>query len=217
MSAGSYNEARHDWESISRYVKEFQRANNLTPDGYAGPLTMAKLEQVVAKRSRISKVHPLPLLPDGRRPVATNLYRRGHWGWDYFYRYQSGDVIASDDHRIIAGGLMRWWYPADAVAVAAADGVVHVAESMSTGHWVWIRHDDGYATGYFHGTSCLVNPNDIVTQGTPVIPIGHDTRSTTWDKVHLHFEVRKPTGSQDPRHWERVDPKVWLAGAGYSS
>lgn len=215
MSAGSYNSKRHTWESISAYVREFQRANGLEADGYAGPLTEAKLAELEATRSHIAKSWPLPLLADGRRPIATNLYKPGHWGWDLFYRYMSGDSPPDDDHVIVEGGLPRWWYPEGTTAIACADGVVVVAEEMVTGHWVWLRHDDGYATGYFHGRDLLVGVGEVVERGRPLLHCGWDTRESTWDKVHLHWEVRRPNASDDPRVWEHVDPAHWLKGATY--
>ncbi len=76
-------------------------------------------------------------------------------------------------------------------AVAAADGVVIVAEHQDRGgygKYVIIDHGSGIATLYAHASSVLVTAGQKVTKGTPVIRIGTSGTSTGY---HLHFEVRK--------------------------
>ena len=66
-------------------------------------------------------------------------------------------------------------------AVAAADGVVIVAEHQDRGgygKYVIIDHGSGIATLYAHASSVLVTAGQKVTKGTPVIRIGTTGTST---------------------------------------
>ena len=66
-------------------------------------------------------------------------------------------------------------------AVAAADGVVIVAEHQDRGgygKYVIIDHGSGIATLYAHASSVLVTAGQKVTKGTPVIRIGTTGAST---------------------------------------
>lgn len=169
-------------------------------------------------RPTISKVFPLPVLPDLRRPHITsgfhgrNPTRPNHNGCDLFYRWMEtldppqklGDGGAARDPKT---GGPRWFIPAGLNAIAAAPGVVTAAGTTKTGHHVWIQHADGFRTGYFHLRDARVGVGQVVTTGTKLGEVGDNPIDR--DAEHLHFEV-SPTGRYEP-----LDPEDWLVGATY--
>ena len=78
--------------------------------------------------------------------------------------------------------------PMGAIFIAANDGVVLKAEyNNAYGNMVIIDHGGGINTLYAHGSEILVQPGEVVTQGTPVLKVGSTGYSTG---PHAHFEVR---------------------------
>lgn len=166
----------------------------------------------------ISKVYPLPVLPDLRRPYITS---SGHWrnpsrpkhdGCDLFYRWHAadgpvkmGDGGATRDPRI--PGQPRWFIPAGMCAIAAAAGVVTAAGPTPTGHHVWIGHTDGHRTGYFHLRDTRVTVGQTLAIGAQLGEVGDNPLDR--DAEHLHFEV-SPSDRYHP-----LDPEIWLIGATY--
>ncbi len=82
--------------------------------------------------------------------------------------------------------------------VAAADGVVAVAESSTVGYGnhVIIAHSGGLLTLYGHLEAMLVKPGDVVKAGQPIGLLGSTGNSTG---PHCHFEVRVNGTPVDPR------------------
>ncbi len=78
--------------------------------------------------------------------------------------------------------------PEGADFVAMADGIVITsATNTAYGNMVLISHGNGVVTLYAHGSKRLVNTNDIVKRGDPVLKVGSTGFSTG---PHAHFEVR---------------------------
>lgn len=73
--------------------------------------------------------------------------------------------------------------------LAHSDGVVlYAGDGDGYGNAVWVKHSDGYVTGYGHLESLAVKTGQSVSKGTVLGIIGTSGHSTG---VHLHFEVRK--------------------------
>lgn len=87
---------------------------------------------------------------------------------------------------------------------AVASGIVErrVEGHKYYGHFVEIRHADGYHTLYAHNQSILVHKGDMIKKGQPIALLGSSGRSTG---PHVHFEVIK-----DGR---RINPEPFLLGA----
>jgi murein DD-endopeptidase MepM/ murein hydrolase activator NlpD len=66
------------------------------------------------------------------------------------------------------------------------------------GNLVTVRHADGTVTAYGHMRVVTVAPGDAVGAGQLIAEVGSEGRSTG---PHLHFEVRTPEGTRDPRPW----------------
>lgn len=78
--------------------------------------------------------------------------------------------------------------PTGANFIAMADGTVEQAYyNTAYGNMVLINHGNSVQTLYAHGSEILVNKNDKVKQGTPVLKVGSTGYSTG---PHAHFEVR---------------------------
>jgi murein DD-endopeptidase MepM/ murein hydrolase activator NlpD len=73
--------------------------------------------------------------------------------------------------------------------LASAPGVVTVSLDThdARGKVVYIKHDGGYETRYFHLDSQLVHKNDIVHQGQQIGIVGKSGLPKPWP--HLHFEI----------------------------
>ena len=219
MGANEYNQGKLDSGELSitdvtKMVESWQRLNPpLAVDGYAGPNTIASLNQ----EPEIVKIWPLLSLPDGRVPVITSGFysengsRPEHDGVDMFFKWLDKDpsVKIGNCGAIMRNGQRRWWYPDDYVAVAAANGVVSRASNTGSGFRCWIDHADGDRTGYFHGASLLVKEGDKVEAGDPVIVVGCNPKN--YNAKHLHFEV-SPVDRYAPKN-----PRVWLKDASYRS
>jgi len=194
---------------LAKLVAFWQRHHDLAVDGYAGPNTIDTLNDGL----QIAKVWPLLKLDDGRPPHITSGFktengsRPTHDGVDMFYPWEDSDpaVKVGDGGAVKRNGKRRWWYPDGAVAVAAADGEVMIAGDTRTGWRCWIDHWNGERTGYFHGAKLLVQKNQVVKAGQPVIVVGHNPNGH--DAKHLHFEV-SPVDKYAP-----MNPRNWLADA----
>tara|TARA_R100001244_G_scaffold132394_1_gene108858 strand:- start:7752 stop:8423 length:672 start_codon:yes stop_codon:yes gene_type:complete len=218
MSADKYNREKLvagqiSIRNVTRLVEYWQRGHELAVDGYAGPNTI----ESISKGCELRKVWPLPLLADGRQPVITsgfytvNPSRSTHKGIDLFYPWFDTDpaVAVGNGGAIKRNQKRRWWYPNEAVAIAAADGVVSDAGNTKTGWRVWVSHEDGHRTGYFHGQRLLVNPGERVLAGQAVMVVG--SNPSGWNAKHLHFEV-SPIGRYAP-----MNPQKWLESATHTT
>lgn len=82
--------------------------------------------------------------------------------------------------------------PAGTPILAAADGVVTIANSAnprhSYGYYVKLQHEDGYETLYAHCSALCVTAGQEVQQGEVIGFVGSTGDSTG---NHLHFEVRE--------------------------
>lgn len=217
MSADSYNQGKLDSgelsiSNVTEMVNAWQRLHPpLAVDGYAGPNTIASLNE----GTQLRKIWPLLSLTDGRVPVITSGFytengsRPTHKGVDMFFKWldKDPDVKVGNCGAIKRNGKRRWWYPDGYVAVAAAAGTVSTAGDTKTGWRCWVDHSDGNRTGYFHGASLLVQAGQEVQAGDPVIVVGCNPNN--YNAKHLHFEV-SPVGSYQPKN-----PRVWLEGAAH--
>lgn len=104
-------------------------------------------------------------------------------------------------------GARRYVVPPGTRAVAVRAGVVRRQQygATATGQRLWIHHEDGYRTGYFHLAELLVQPGERVREGQPIGVVGHNPQAT--DPLHLHLEV-SPIEAYRPE-----DPTRYLAGA----
>lgn len=160
-------------------------------------------------------VFPVPVLWDGREGQITsrwrgaNASRPGHDGDDWFYERRRYDFHSGFGRDRDGDGAGDWAVPRGTPAIAAAAGVVESSRHgrISTGHRLWIAHEDGRSSGYFHMTSLLVPPGARVLAGQPVGIIGANPSDSS-ASAHLHFEV-SPTGGYAP-----IDPLGWLEGRG---
>jgi hypothetical protein len=198
-------------------VMQFQRSNGLDVDGKPGPATIAAIERLLARVSRvpIEKSWPLPQLIDGRKPVITSRFkthnpsRPHHNGVDMFYPYRAhidGPVKVGDGGAARGrDGQPKWFIPDKMNARVAADGVVMRADRIATGYRVAVEHLDGYETIYCHLRGLLVRAGQQVSRGTELGEVGDNPADV--DAEHMHFEV-SPAGKYAP-----VDPEPWLEGA----
>jgi murein DD-endopeptidase MepM/ murein hydrolase activator NlpD len=89
--------------------------------------------------------------------------------------------------------------PGNPSVVAAQGGTVVIARwnGGGYGNYVVIDHGNGYSTLYAHmlNRSMVVKAGQVVKQGQKLGLMGSTGRSTG---VHLHFEVKGPSGSMDP-------------------
>jgi murein DD-endopeptidase MepM/ murein hydrolase activator NlpD len=141
--------------------------------------------------AQLAAVHPLPLLPDGRKPRITshhktrNPSRPTHDGVDWFYPTMPGDPA----WKLGDGGgttNKKWIVPPGTPAIAAAAGVVQLAGNTPTGWRVWIDHGS-LRTGYFHLTELFVTEGEHVAAGQQLGLVGDNPRDH--DARHLHFEL----------------------------
>ncbi len=72
---------------------------------------------------------------------------------------------------------------------------------------IMIQHDNGYQTVYAHLKTINVSVGQYVSQGQRIGSIGSTGSSTG---PHLHFEIRRPGYSSNPR--QTVDPYPYLYG-----
>jgi murein DD-endopeptidase MepM/ murein hydrolase activator NlpD len=86
--------------------------------------------------------------------------------------------------------------------VAAADGVVSMADFMSGyGRLVILRHGKSpFSTYYAHLSRMFVRPNQVVRQGETIGQVGRSGRTTS---AHLHYEVRRNQQPLNPHPYMR--------------
>jgi hypothetical protein len=92
----------------------------------------------------------------------------------------------------------------DDPVVAAAPGVVEVAESGTSGYgrWVMLDHGNGETTIYAHLSSLAVSVGQTVDQGALLGTVGESGNATG---PHLHFEERQ----------DRADISAWFHGIAF--
>ena len=103
---------------------------------------------------------------------------------------------------------------------AAADGQVITTDANTTtaGNYVRIQHgDSGYQSQYLHLSQILVSTGQTVTRGQQIGKSGNTAGPNATVGAHLHFEVKKGTGSTaiavDPYGWEGVGADPYTIAA----
>ncbi|MFT4075367.1 MAG: M23 family metallopeptidase [Asticcacaulis sp.] len=89
---------------------------------------------------------------------------------------------------------------------AAADGVVVYEgdQVKELGNTIYIKHDNGWYTGYSHLKTMKVQNNEHVTKGQVIGTVGE---TGTIDKPQLHFEIRYTPSTDIARP---IDPTIVL-------
>jgi murein DD-endopeptidase MepM/ murein hydrolase activator NlpD len=122
--------------------------------------------------------------------VMTSAYgtARTYSGGPQLYAFHSGTDFAG---------------PVGTPVVAPADGVVVDSGVLNIRGFVTIiDHGRGVYTGYWHQSSILVNPGDVVTAGQQIGTIGNTGLSTA---AHLHWEMWVGGVQVDPLQWVREE------------
>lgn len=209
-------------DEISLFVRYFQDAQGIEPvDGKPGPVTQDALasfydvpvtEKHLPSPFGFGLVAPMPVLPDGRRPVITSGFRPrerpDHVGVDIFYPWRPGDKpdFVADKGAAGSPGKPRWGVPYGIHAIAAGDGVVSAAGDSRSGKMLWIDHGNDFRTGYFHLMSLLVVVGQRVTTGQNLGLVGDNP--VDGDARHLHFEL------SPVRRYAPENPVPYLRGMG---
>ena len=188
------------------FVKTFQRLYGLNDDGVAGEATFTDLDP---------RSWPLRNLVDGRNVLVTNGFDAdNHKGVDLFWWQLDSDLPARLGYstpygKTSDGADGQAFYPFGTRAVAAANGLVTLAEQIGTGLLVLIEHANGDSTGYFHGQQGTqrVLAGDAVARGDALFTCGWDlsnsTSPTKLNPVHLHFSAQRDGAYMDPETWLR--------------
>jgi murein DD-endopeptidase MepM/ murein hydrolase activator NlpD len=152
-----------------RALKRFQRWAGLTPDGVAGPTTLAALR-------RPAPTCPIALAWPVQAPVGDGFGPRGD-------RFHAGIDLEA---------------PLDTAVSAAAAGRVTFAGWIAGGwgNLVVVAHGDGVRTMYAHLSSIATRVGARVAAGTVIGGVGESGNATG---PHLHFEVRVRGAAVDPR------------------
>lgn len=181
-------------DQVTELVRYWQAGHGLEVDGIAGPLTVASIEAARRHPPKRFLACPLPVLAGDRHAQVTSEFRPAdrpnHNGVDLFYRWQAGDLpdfVGDHGGAGTVDGHPKWVVPLDTFAIAAAPGRVQLAGNSTTGYRVWIDHGNGWRTGYFHLTTCMVAFGEPVEQGTPLGLVGDNPADH--DGRHLHFEL----------------------------
>ena len=213
---------------VTELVAQYQEAHKLTVDGKAGAgQTIPSIDTDIANRRKpvgppprpAHRVLPLRRLPDGRAPIVTsahgsvNAERRNHPGADLLYAYRPSDPPMPIGD---SGRTKGYWIPHDTYACAQADGEVVICGPSRTGFRLWIRHEHGWQTGYFHfdrladhGARTL-RVGDTVTRGDDLGRVGDNP--IDHDPDHLHAELYLgDLGRYEARL--TLDPEIFWAGA----
>ena len=177
-------------------LRNFQRALGLSPDGLAGPATIAGLRHGSASRGTTPVVNgPVRLL----RPVP------GRIGDGFGARRKGGRTHTGIDFPVQAGTRVG----------AAGVGVTEFAgwNTGGYGNLVVVRHRLGYTTWYAHLSSITTFVGEQVTGGTRLGFVGSTGNSTG---PHLHFELRKNAVPIDPMPYllQTVATRASSAGGG---
>jgi murein DD-endopeptidase MepM/ murein hydrolase activator NlpD len=149
-------------------VTRFQRWARLSPDGMAGPATIAAL-----RSRRVGS--PIRLAWPIRAPLGDRFGPRGdrfHTGIDFPAPYAAA-VTAAGSGRVVRAG----W------------------DGGGWGYLVVVRHGYGVRTMYAHLSAVAVRRGQHVATGALVGRVGSSGASTG---PHLHFEVRLRGAAVDP-------------------
>jgi murein DD-endopeptidase MepM/ murein hydrolase activator NlpD len=162
-------------------LRNFQRADGLTPDGLAGPMTIHALRHGRASLGTPGTTTPVSGPVRLLRPVPGRIgdgfgaprdHGRTHTGVDFPVQFGT---------RVGAAGV----------------GVVEFAgwNTGGYGNLVVVRHRLGYTTWYAHLSSIAVVRGQSVTGGTTIGYVGATGHATG---PHLHFELRRNAVPIDP-------------------
>lgn len=218
-SAAKYNQAQLDAgkltaEHVSELVQFWQRGHGLDDDRKAGPRTIASIDDALGITPELPALRcwPMRKLRDGRTPHITSGFRNpsrlNHSGADIMYARKAGDpAMAIGD----GGRTASWWVPEGTPAIAIAEGNVESASKTPTGWRVWVRHDGGYATGYFHLTQLFVSLGDRVSMAEALGIVGDNPVDNDPDHLHLELAI----GDLDNLAANRRDPAIILNGAAF--
>jgi murein DD-endopeptidase MepM/ murein hydrolase activator NlpD len=167
----------------------------------------------------VAGLHVVPLPVFGEyAPTISNEWnpRRGHLGVDLMYARKSrADQLAAYPVNT-PNGARDFFVPEGTLVLAAAEGVVRVADRTPRGWSVIIDHADGTSTYYTHLETLSVTRTSRsksaqrVTTGQPLGVVGFDPLDAEKLK-HLHFELwlgRSRRLATDPAlyiaQWSRV-------------
>lgn len=195
---------------VTELTRAWQSAHPpLKVDGMCGQQTIASIE--AATRPAPFLRCPLPVLAGGRTAQVTSEFRPtdrpNHDGLDWFYPWRAGDKPDFVGDGGCAGqvdGHPKWVIPYGTCALAAAPGVVQIAGNSATGYRIWVDHENGLRTGYFHLRDCRVLVGQRVALGHPLGEVGDNPADH--DGRHLHFEL-SPVDRYEP-----IDPAPFLVG-----
>jgi murein DD-endopeptidase MepM/ murein hydrolase activator NlpD len=146
-----------------------------------------------------------PALQANGFPTASAIAKlgKGRFVWPFkgpiVARYgQLGPNVRNDGINI--GG------PEGAEIVSASEGtIVYVGDQVKElGLTIYIRHEDGFYTGYSHMAKVSVKPNQKVSQGQVIGTMG---KSGSVERPQLHFEVRYTPSSEIAKP---IDPTLVL-------
>ena len=114
-------------------------------------------------------------------------------------RNDTGGILSAEQMKeklADCAGVILGVDPMDAPVLAAADGVVVVANYHNEfGNVVDIDHGDGLISRYAHLSRLDTQAGALVKRGTQIGAVGSTGRSTG---PHLHFEVRMLGVAQNP-------------------
>lgn len=220
--ADEYNKAEYvagrlTPKHITALVERFQNENGLTVDGFFGPDTRTRLDDLTEADPIIAAPSfvlcwPLPALPDGREPYVTSSYkpkdRPNHVGIDLFYAWRKGDKPDFVGDKGCAGkkpdGTPKHVVPFGVDMIAPAEGQIQIAGNSKTGYRLWIDHGNGLRSGGFHLLDLKVAVGDTVKRGQRLGLVGDNPADH--DGRHLHFEL-SPVDRYAP-----IDPMPYLTG-----
>jgi murein DD-endopeptidase MepM/ murein hydrolase activator NlpD len=158
----------------------------------------------------------------------------------YFdHMYPTVDTGANDNGYVVnymgQGGMQYdghdghdYYFPDQPIGtfiLAAADGIAYA--STHRGHGVWIQHDNGYVTVYWHLDKFAQKFRGLVNTGRGIPVKAGDLLGSSGKtgfvigSPHLHFEVRHNGKQVDPYGWfgdgedpcsayVACEPSVWL-------
>ena len=157
----------------------------LTTPEITGP-ELAALQKVWAVDSPTWRGTPM------QRPLAVDAPRSAPFGQERIYNGGALEEAHTGSDWVVGVGTP--------VLAAAAGRVVVAAPLQVRGNNVWIDHGWGVYSGYFHLSTLLVKPGQMVQAGQVLGASGTTGRSTG---PHLHWEIRV--------HGVPVDPMEWLS------